>query len=209
MANYHRPGAAALRNARQEAFCLAVASGLAAIKAAEQAGYSPKSVRPTAWRLMNRPHIRERIQLLIRQRLVAAGVDRNAVVARVVEMAFAEMGQFLEWDENGEMQLVPSSSLAPEVRAAISSIKVTQHESRNSNGEVTNVRTTKEVRLEPRQPWMQLLARLLSLVEDEHPVADGLRALADAMMERRAQLGVAMPRQISPRATRNDGEVDG
>jgi phage terminase small subunit len=70
--------------------------------AAIRAGYQEKSAASTAYHLLNRPDIADRIQYL-RERMVAKfEVDRDMIVSELAKIAFADPRNF--FDERGNMK---------------------------------------------------------------------------------------------------------
>ena len=94
---------AALKNSRHEAFAQNVAKGMALVDAHEAAGY--RKHRQTAYKLHTRPEIQARVE-----ELKAAGADKAEIsIARVLEemacVAFADMGKFVDVDDDGNVSV--------------------------------------------------------------------------------------------------------
>lgn len=76
-----------LKNTRHEQFCREYLIDLNGAQAAIRAGYSPKSSRITAAKLLTNPNIQARISSLMEQRNRKVGVDSEIVLAHLVELA--------------------------------------------------------------------------------------------------------------------------
>jgi hypothetical protein len=94
-----------------------------------RAGYSPKSASGPR-RLLNNPRVRHEIEQMERRKAVQAGVRLGAILAATAKIAFANVADFVECDEDGrvkvneEGQLQLRSDLTREDLEAISTITV-------------------------------------------------------------------------------------
>lgn len=100
--------------------------------AAERAGYSPKTARHVVQRLLSHPRINEAIQDAIKTRESRIQISQDAVVQELAKIGFANMGQFVRWNDTG-VQMVASSDLTTDQTAAIIEITDTTNSVGNRN----------------------------------------------------------------------------
>ena len=127
-------------NARERAFVREAAGrglrGVSLKDAYLRAGYSPKSASGPR-RLLDNPRVRHEIEQMERRKAAEAGVRLGAVLVATAKIAFANLADFLECDEDGrvkvneEGQLQLRSDLTREDLEAISTITV------NDKGKIT------------------------------------------------------------------------
>jgi phage terminase small subunit len=120
-------------NARERAFVREAAGrglrGVSLKHAYIRAGYSPKSASGPR-RLLNNPRVRHEIEQMERRKAAEAGVRLGAVLSATAKIAFANVADFVECDEDGrvkvneEGQLQLRSDLTREDLEAISTITV-------------------------------------------------------------------------------------
>ena len=147
----------------QELFAHLYRRDLNGTGAAKQAGYSPKTARRQATRLLSKVHIRERIEDLLRPRLKKAEVEGEKVIQRLSTLAMASLDQFCDWD--GEHLTVKRFEDIPkELRAAVSKIKVTEHTTSNKKEDNEYTTRTVEVAMETRHPHLKTLMEYLKLI---------------------------------------------
>ena len=72
--------------AKQELFCVEYLKDLNATQAAIRVGYSPKTAQEQASRLMDRPHVAERIQELMDKRAKKIEVSAEYVLRTIIEV---------------------------------------------------------------------------------------------------------------------------
>lgn len=105
---------------RQRAFVDEFLIDLNATQAALRAGYSPSSARAIASENLSKPNIRDAVDAALWERF---GVSRASVVEHLARIAFANIGDYLEWDSEG-VRLKPSADLGKEMRTAIAEISI-------------------------------------------------------------------------------------
>lgn len=109
-------------NLRQRAFVREVAGrplhGLPLKHAYARAGYSAKS-EGGPQRLLENPRIQHEIRQLERKKAIEAGARLEAVIFAQCRKAFANLGDFVELDEQRRMKLDPETGL-PMLRSDIS-----------------------------------------------------------------------------------------
>ena len=92
-----------LKNQRHEKFAQNVALGMSAAEAYEKAGYRPH--RQSAHKLLTNPDIQSRVQELIDKGASKAEVSVSRVLEEMACVAFADMGQYVDVDENGNVSV--------------------------------------------------------------------------------------------------------
>lgn len=76
-------------------------------KAAEAAGYSKKSAYAAASRLMKNVKVKAAIDEFYEQATEKAEVTIDRIVQELASIAFAQMSDYCEWDENGNVKFLP------------------------------------------------------------------------------------------------------
>src|SRR5213083_1372758 len=134
--------------------------------AARRAGYSAKTAKEQAARLLTNVHVAAEI----------ARLEADDVLATAMAVAYADLGDLVEWGPRG-VQLVPSKKLTREQRLAVAS--VTEHRDART-GRVTSL----GIKLGDRIAALMLLARKLRLFDAQGAVTDRhLDAMVEAMAE--------------------------
>lgn len=91
-----------LKNDKHELFCLEYLKDLNASQAAVRAGYGTKYAKQTAYKLLKRDDIRQRITQLKEERIRAARIDANYVLKRLLTIDRLNVRDLL--DENGDLK---------------------------------------------------------------------------------------------------------
>lgn len=91
-----------LKNDKHELFCLEYLKDLNASQAAVRAGYGTKYAKQTAYKLLKRDDIRQRITQLKEERIRAARIDANYVLKRLLTIDQLNVRDLL--DENGDLK---------------------------------------------------------------------------------------------------------
>ena len=90
-------------------------------QAALRAGYAPRGARQTVTKLLKHPEIAAAIRRGMEARAERLRVHADKVVAEFARIAFADIGNLVEWGPDG-VTLRPKSALSPDDRAAIAEI---------------------------------------------------------------------------------------
>ncbi len=136
-----------------------------ATRAARVAGYSERSVRSIASSLLTNINIQREIAAVLDERLAAAGARLERVLFELAAIAFTDFGDVASWDQSG-FRLVPSESLPPTIRAAISAVSVRRRTADLSGcREVINERVS--IKLHDKVRALELLLRYLELAEQD------------------------------------------
>lgn len=118
-----------LRNHTHEAFCREVAGGAAPAHAWVIIGKEETSNNSA--RLMRRPVIVERIEELRREFNRTSGIQLRWLQEKLLPIATSDISSYFEADEAGKLKLRDVTKLPPELRAALSELRV------DSDGQVT------------------------------------------------------------------------
>ena len=170
--------------ARHEEFAQHIANGLNTREAFKAMGLSSS---PANYRVLARhPDLVKRVQELVAQRLMAAGVTAERTKHEIARVAYADVRKIFTADG----QLKPIHEIDDDTAAAITSITVSRR----------NIGTMKEpewvdvmkIKFASKMDALGLLAKHFKIVNDE---GDGVNALANALADR---LNGAKRREIAP-----------
>ena len=92
-----------------------------AAAAAIRAGYSRNRADSAGHRLKNLPQVREALALAQAERLRQVGLSRERVLEELARIAFADIRDFLTWDDDG-VRLRPMDALTAEQAACVAEI---------------------------------------------------------------------------------------
>lgn len=95
---------------------------LNATKAAERAGYSPKTARQQGQRLLSHAAVEKMITELKAARRETTGDLAHRVIRELELIAFADIGDVFNVDADGKVTVRPLDQLTPEQRRAIAEI---------------------------------------------------------------------------------------
>lgn len=111
---------------RQRKFCEGYAASGNAQRAALAAGYSEKTARAQAKRLLGNAGIRAYLGAMQRQATEKAQVEVDHVMQELALIAFADLTEFVEWNEDG-VRLKASDTLDELRRRSIIEVKETRY----------------------------------------------------------------------------------
>ena len=86
---------------KQKRFCEEYLKDLNTTKAAKRAGYSKKTAYSIGQKLLKKVEVKSRIDNLISKREKRTEITADRVVQELAKIAFSEIDNFIEWDENG------------------------------------------------------------------------------------------------------------
>jgi phage terminase small subunit len=129
-------------------------------QAAIRAGYSAKTAKEIAYRLMDRPEIADAIEKRTEKLAKKAGVTAERVIEELAAIGFADIRELYDADGN----LLPINQLGDRVAATLSGIEVevTRGGKGRTPSEVLKVRRYDKVRA------LELLGRHLKLFAEQH-----------------------------------------
>lgn len=110
-----------LANEKHERFCQEYLIDLNATQAAIRAGYSEKSARTTAARMLANDNIASRVQELFGEREKRTGVTADRVVEELERLAFSDLRDAVEWGSSG-VTLKESTELSRDAAAFVASV---------------------------------------------------------------------------------------
>lgn len=121
-------------------------------QAAIRAGYSPKAARHHASRLLTRANIASQIEAGIkrqedeaRKRAAKKGITKERWAKELARIAFADMDDFIQVDDDGTTRMVPSSQRKLKRSRIIKKITQSRSKSSGPNGESVNISETLEL----------------------------------------------------------------
>lgn len=168
-------------NLKQIKFIESYLVNLHAQKAAIDAGYSVRSASTIGCLLLKKPNVQAEIE---RRRSISAEksqitVDR--VLAEYARVGFANMGDFMKWDEETGTSLIPSKKLSEAQRAAVAKVKVTRRRNYD-RGQLMDETFETELRLHDKIKALDSIAKHLGMFESEEDVEKGRAKLKEFVM---------------------------
>lgn len=155
-----------LKNARWERFAQNMAAGQSTIVAYGNAGFRNDSKRP--YRLLEqKPDIQARVTELLTAAASEVVVSREQVIEELKLIAFADMGDYAEWDKSG-VRLKASVDLGDARRAVVE-----VRESRGDQGQLKAV----SIKLGRKMEALPEIAKLLGLYERHNEQKRDARAV--------------------------------
>ncbi len=135
---------------RRERFVQEFLVDLNATQAAIRAGYSPKTASEQGARLLTNVRVRSAINTEKKARTERTAISADRVLRELARLAFADLRQAVEWGP-ASIRLKASTGLDDDTAAAIA--------------EVTKTKDGLRVKLHPKLPALEMLARHLALYE--------------------------------------------
>jgi len=90
-------------------------------QAALRAGYAPRGARQTVTHLLKRPEVAQAIRRGMDARAERMRLDADRVLAELVRIAFADIGNLVDWGPDG-VTLKPKRELSADDRAAVAEV---------------------------------------------------------------------------------------
>ena len=140
-----------------------------ATRAAQAAGYSPKTAKQQGSRLLKNPEIQSAIAAARAKQAVRTGITADQVLEEFGRIGFADIRDVMAWGGEGDAAWVrvnPSDELPLHAARAIQSVKVRQRTIRHED-ETENI-TEIEVKMHPKDPALQALGRHLNLFSKDN-----------------------------------------
>lgn len=147
---------------------------LNATQAAIRAGYSADSAASQGWDLLQKPEIREAIEVAALERAKRVQVSGDDILRRLKEIAFVDLRH--AYDENGRLKGV--QDLPSDVARALAGIKV-YDEFEGSGDERVKVGEVRELKFNDRLRALELLGKNIAIFTDkvEHNLGPTLAEL--------------------------------
>lgn len=139
---------------------------LNATQAAIRAGYSEKTARKIGNENLTKPDIQSVIQEKIQEREKRTEVTSDRVVQELAKIAFADLKDFVTWDENGVM-IIDSDQVDGTVLAEIS--ETTNIQTFPNGGE--SERIQKKVKPYDKMKALEMLGKHLGMLTDKVEVS--------------------------------------
>jgi len=139
-------------------------------KAALAAGYSPKAARQTGSRLLTHPQVAAALRARGAAALARLEVSEDMVLQELAAIAFSNIEDFVEWDQDAGALVVKASAEIPRhLASAIESIDEQVFKSENKDGSRLYERTKRKVKLYNKLDALKLLAEYLGVTESMAP----------------------------------------
>lgn len=148
--------------AQQEIFCQQYVKCLSGNDAAIAAGYSKRSARYKASKLLTLPHIMARVKELHTEIAKRNNIDADAIVKELIKLGFYNVSDFID-DKNGIEKL---KQMDRDKTAPVVGIKVT--ETSTGTGKRKKTTVTTEVKLADKKGALELLGRHLGIFEKDN-----------------------------------------
>ena len=108
---------------KQQRFAEEFLVDLNATAAAKRAGYSPRTAKQTGYENLTKPYIAEAIRRAMTERSLRTQITADEVIQRLCLLAWAELSNAAQWDNQG-VKLLASDQLPAAERAAVRSVKM-------------------------------------------------------------------------------------
>lgn len=140
-----------------------------ATQAAVRAGYSKHSARQTGSRLLALEAVQEALRLKRSDTLAALEVTEDRLLQELASIAFSNLRAYCRWTEGGELEVLASEDIPPELSAAIESVEEQTFTSENKDGSRKYTRVKRKVKLYPKMEALKLLAEYMGLSNELAP----------------------------------------
>jgi phage terminase small subunit len=144
---------------KQRAFCLEYLVDLNATQAAIRAGYSAKTARQAGADNLSKHDIQAETKRLMDERAKRAEIDADTVLAELLKIARADIGQAF----NADGSLRPVAEMPEDVRRAIASVEIREE---GRGGDQEQAGQTKKVRFWDKPRALEMLGRHLRMFSD-------------------------------------------
>lgn len=142
---------------KQQLFVKEYMIDLNATQAAIRAGYSAKTADRIGPELLGKTCVSEAIQKQMEKREKKTDITAERVLKELAKIAFSDLNQFVEVDEDGKIKVKPSIEVDGTVLSEIS-------ESVTQNGR------TKKVKLHDKMKALELIGRHLAMFTDKQEI---------------------------------------
>lgn len=144
---------AQLKNDKQELFCKEYLIDLNATQAAIRAGYSKRTARSQGQRLLTIVDIQNRIAELKEERSRRIEITADRVVQEIAKIAFSDLGDYMTWNADGEISMLPQEDIDTAVVQSIKSNRIL----RPIGEDEEIIDASLEVKLHPKLKALELL----------------------------------------------------
>lgn len=160
---------------KQKIFAKEYLIDLNATKAAIRAGYSQRTAYSQGQRLLKNVEIQTLISKLMEERSERTEITADRVIQEIAKIAFADIGNFMSWDVDGNINMFPQESVDTSVVQSVRSNRTLKPVGENE--EV--IEATVEVKLHPKLRALELLYNHVN-GSDRLSQAQTRKALAEA-----------------------------
>lgn len=98
-------------NSRQENFCFYYASSGNGYEAAKKAGYSEKSAKHQASRLLTNDNLKQKISEIRKQSLEELKIETRDIISGLSQIAFSSLSDVVEIDNKGHLSIKADANL--------------------------------------------------------------------------------------------------
>jgi phage terminase small subunit len=165
---------------KQQRFVEEYLVDLNATKAAERAGYSPKTAGSQGHDLLKKPEIAEALSKEQQKRAERVHVSQDYVLRRLLEIADSDLAE--AYDEAGN--LLPIAQMPKHLRMALEGLDCIELKSRRIDEEEEVSTHMRKLKLSPKIKALDLLGRHLGMWTDRVVIEDQA-GLAERLAERR------------------------
>lgn len=152
---------------QQDLFCREyIANNMNGTKAAISAGYSKKTAREQATRLLSKVHIRQKVDALKAERCKEVDVTAQRIIEELAKMAFANVANI--YDDQG--RLLPIHEMPEDVAACLQ--EVTEGVDKEGN-------VQRKYKMADKKATLELLGRYLGMWVDRKEVSQRIAIEAD------------------------------
>jgi len=164
-----------------EEYC---ANGFRATDAARAAGYQGRGVKATAYKLLQKPHIKAALDARLTELADGAQLRSEAILLELTKIAFSDIGEVLDF--SGEQPRLRSAKEIPTAaRQSIESLKVKRYlEGQGENAREVEVTESK---MHDKLGALDKLGRYRKLFTDKVEHSGGIR-VDDLLLERAQRL---------------------
>lgn len=155
---------------KQRAFCREFVIDHNATKAAIRAGYTERSARSEASRLMTKVNIQEEIEILDAEVAKAAKVDAERWLKEIARIAFSDLSQAF----TPEGKLLPIVEMPEDIRRAIIGMEV-EELWEGPPGDKFEAGVTRKIKLGDKVRALEMVGKYLKVLTDrvDHSSSDG------------------------------------
>lgn len=182
---------------KQRAFIDEYLVDLNATQAAIRAGYAEKSAHSQAHDLLRKPEVSDALQAAFAARAQRVGLTQDAVVERLMAIAFGDLRDLAWWDGEGRVRVTPSDEIDDAAAAALKEISQTKRIIPQRSGEPIET-SELTVKSYDRMKALELLGKHLGMWREKVDVnvSGGLTL-------------TALARMVEPDDGEGPGEIEG
>lgn len=147
---------------QHQSFVLAYIETFNAKISAIRAGFAPKHAKAYGYQLLQRPEIKAEIDRITQLKAEHIQVDQYMIVEQLQKIAFADLTDYVSWDENGVMFLDPEKVDGQ----VIAEIDVSNATTVDANGKDVS-RTKRKIKLQDKLKAIELLGRHLGMFNNK------------------------------------------